>query len=174
MSDPINTKIKALWARFRSKAFRDGFVSSDVHSNIAAQIVTMREDRGWTQKELADRAGMAQSRISLLENPSYERTGLSVLKRIASAFDVGIAVRFVPFSNNLDWATDDRPTHLSVESFSDDQMPNRGARGSDWSVQATVYSGQPNRSTSISVSPANENIGFLIIDAIAADSKNAQ
>jgi transcriptional regulator with XRE-family HTH domain len=35
---------------------------------IAAQIKVLREQRGWTQKELADVSGMKQERICALED----------------------------------------------------------------------------------------------------------
>ncbi|MEO8927248.1 MAG: helix-turn-helix transcriptional regulator [Caulobacteraceae bacterium] len=157
MSDPIRKKIERLWAKFRSKAFREGFVSGELSTNVAAQIVTMREDRGWTQTQLATATGMAQSRISLLEDPSYEKMSVTTLKRLASAFDVGLAVRFVPFSDIVSWAVDDAPNHLSVQSFASEHMPNRANRGIDWVTRAMVYMSDPKTAKIVDVSPPNSN-----------------
>lgn len=118
----ILLRLRQLWAKFFDKAYRDEFVSSHLSSNIANQIATLRESRGWTQEELATAAGMKQSRISLLENPSNESVNMNTLKRIASAFDVGIAVRFVPYSNILNWAANPQNELLDVKSFQDDTI----------------------------------------------------
>jgi DNA-binding Xre family transcriptional regulator len=99
----------------------------------------MRKDRDWTQGDLATATGMAQSRISLLEDPSYERMSLTTLKRIASAFDVALMVRFVPFSEILRRAADDNEGHLSVVSFADDSAP--ALPSPEWNASATVHIG---------------------------------
>lgn len=139
MPNNTNTKITRLWARFRDKLFRDAFVESEISATIAAQIATMRKDRDWTQSDLANATGMAQSRISLLEDPSYDRMSITTLKRIASAFDVALAVRFVPFSEILRRAADDSEGRLSVASFAQDAGP--AMPDQEWSAFATVHIG---------------------------------
>lgn len=153
MSDPIRTKIEQIWARFRNKAYREGFVTAELSTNVAAQIAAMREDRGWTQSQLAEAAGMRQSRISVLEDPAYENMSVTTLRRLASAFDVGLAVRFVPFSDIVSWTVDTAPGHLSVKCFAEDRVPNRGSRGGDWVARAVVYSGDNLKTVKADVTP---------------------
>jgi transcriptional regulator with XRE-family HTH domain len=98
VSDDINLLRKQVWNALRDRAYRDTFVDSHIATNLAAQIYALREARGWTQAELAERAGMAQARISVMENPSYEQFTLSTLKRLRAAFDVALVVKFIPFS----------------------------------------------------------------------------
>lgn len=62
----------------------------------------MRDDRGWSQAELGNRTGKAQAWISKLESPDYEGFTLKTLTEMASAFDVGLEVRFVAFSKLVD------------------------------------------------------------------------
>jgi DNA-binding Xre family transcriptional regulator len=62
---------------------------------VAEQIVFLRQRRGWTQKQLAEKIGMKQSRISMLENPNYGNIELKTLSRIAAAFRVKLSVRFI-------------------------------------------------------------------------------
>lgn len=73
------------------------------HGNLllAAQIKVIREQRGWTQKELAKRAGMLQARISALENVEYDAWTVNTLRKLAKAFDVGLNVSFVPVSDAI-------------------------------------------------------------------------
>ena len=54
----------------------------------------MRRARGWTQKELAVRVGVSQSRIVVLEQ-WCGNVSLKTLRRIAVVFDVALIVRFV-------------------------------------------------------------------------------
>lgn len=56
-----------------------------------------------TQEALAKEAGMNQNAIYRLESPSYGRPTLTTLKRIASALDVALVVRLVPYSELVDW-----------------------------------------------------------------------
>lgn len=64
---------------------------------ISAQICALREDREWSQQELAQRSNIAQSRISLFEGAEYNGYSLATLRKLAKAFDVGLRVRFAPY-----------------------------------------------------------------------------
>jgi transcriptional regulator with XRE-family HTH domain len=113
-----------LWESFRDKARRDAFVSSHISNNTGAQIFALRESRGWSQEKLASETGMAQPRISILEG-GYENYSLRTLKRFASAFDVALVVRFVPFSELLDWVTDISEEKLAPVGFANDNISER-------------------------------------------------
>lgn len=90
-------KINRIWKRLASKVYRETYVTSSLDDRLAAQIRALRLVRGWNQSELAERCEMSQSRVSLLEN-SCSNASLNSLKRIASAYDVGLSVKFVSFS----------------------------------------------------------------------------
>jgi transcriptional regulator with XRE-family HTH domain len=81
----------------------------------------MREGRGWSQGKLAEEVGMAQPRISLLEG-GYEKYSLTTLKRIASTFDVAVVVRFVPFSELVDWVANLSEGRLAPVEFANDNL----------------------------------------------------
>ena len=59
MSPSISTMAKSLWKKMAGKEYRDSFAAAHISNNIAAQIAAMREAEGWTQKQLAQRAGMS-------------------------------------------------------------------------------------------------------------------
>lgn len=122
MFDFIGSRIRQLWRKFSDKGYRDAFVSSHVSSNIANQVSTLRESKGWTQQQLADAAGMKQSRISVLEDPENTSATLETLKRIASAFDLALAVRFVPYSDIVRWSVDPSESEICPRSFKDDSL----------------------------------------------------
>lgn len=80
--------------------YRHAFAESILDTSIAAQIKANREQRGWTQKELGERAPgkpIRQSTISEMEDVNYSKWSLSSLKRLAKAFDLRLVVRFESF-----------------------------------------------------------------------------
>ena len=102
------------------KQYRNNFVAEQINIGVPFQVAELRISRGWSQDELAQRAGMKQSRISQVENPDYGSLSISTLKRLAAAFDVALVVRFVPFSELISYvtATPYIVRGLSSESFS--------------------------------------------------------
>ena len=120
MPSSIISTINSIWKKMRRKPYRDAFIASHVSETVAAQIVLLRSARGWTQKQLAEKTSMKQSRISALEDPNYENYEVGTLKRIASAFDVGLTVRFVPFSDVVRWSATLGPHKLTIADFEND------------------------------------------------------
>jgi transcriptional regulator with XRE-family HTH domain len=113
----------------RGKKDRAKLVDSNVGKGIAFQIRATRELRRWNQGDLANAVGgMGQNNISRLEDPDYGKHTISSLKRIAEALDVALVVRFVPFSQYIDWLSGTpyldeglRPEALAVSSFEDEE-----------------------------------------------------
>jgi len=119
----VNTAL-AKWDLFHSLKdddYREGFMESHVYTGIAFQARTLREKRGMTQVALGTAAGMAQERISILEDPNAStKPTLNTLLRLAKAFGVGLQVRFVPYSKLLDDAVRTDEEELNARSFSDE------------------------------------------------------
>ena len=86
---------------FQDKEYRQAYADEFLNASIATQIKVLRDQRPWTQGELAEKAGMKQSRISLLENVNYSAWSLTTLKRLAEAFDVTLKVSFESYSARL-------------------------------------------------------------------------
>jgi transcriptional regulator with XRE-family HTH domain len=98
------------------------YLDSSIRQLLAMQLRSMREDRGWSQPELGEKAGgMKQSAIVRLEDPRYGKMTLSTLKRLAQAFDVAVIVRFSPFSEFIRWTTGLNEERLSPPSFDQEQ-----------------------------------------------------
>jgi hypothetical protein len=75
---------------------------------------------------------MTQNNISRLEDPDYGKHTISSLKRLADALDVALVVRFVPFSQYIDWLSGTphvdmglRPEALAVPSFEEEEKQGR-------------------------------------------------
>ena len=62
---------------------------------LGAEVRTLREQRGWSQTELASRAGMTQSAMARFEAGGTVPT-LPVLERIASALEMRLSVALIP------------------------------------------------------------------------------
>ena len=80
--------------KFRSHA---EFVSAKPHVTLTTgEVIRMlRELKGWTQSELANRAGISATNISLLENEKVE-IGKKRVEHLAKAFDVHPAIIMFP------------------------------------------------------------------------------
>lgn len=92
---------KRLASEFEDKDYAHAYMGERGDAEIAAQIRVLREQRGWTQAELAERSGMKQSRISALEDVNYDAWTVKTLRKLAEAFDVHVDVRFVPFTKAI-------------------------------------------------------------------------
>jgi ribosome-binding protein aMBF1 (putative translation factor) len=84
---------------------RDGFLADpEVQASyqelaprfaVVRQLIALREQRGWTQRQLADRAGMKQPQLARLETGQVEPK-LDTLQRLAKAMGCDVHVTFQP------------------------------------------------------------------------------
>lgn len=119
----IATTKKDLLASFKEREFREAFNLENVYTTICFQLRALREQREMTQGKLGKAAHMAPERISILEDPNAEsKPTLNTLLRLAGALDVGLDVRFVPFSKVLMHSVNTDFQELGVISF-DDELP---------------------------------------------------
>lgn len=90
---------------------------------IAKQIKDIRIDRGWTQEELGKRCGMKQSYIQRLETPyGAIRSTIDTLCRIAAAFDCGLELRFISWSEFVVYVLTITGSGVKVCKLEDDEM----------------------------------------------------
>src|SRR5215467_11540519 len=98
----MNELIESLRTEFHDEETRHIYAEDLLNSYIATQIKVLREKEGWTQSELAERAGMKQERISVLEDVNYSSWTASVLRRIAKAYDLRLSIKFESFGSYMD------------------------------------------------------------------------
>ena len=93
--------IDKLKAYFRDKETRHVYVDEFLNEYLATQIKVLREQREWSQKRLAEEAGVSPSYISTVEDVSNSSWTIPKLKSLAKAFDVVLNVSFVTFGERL-------------------------------------------------------------------------
>jgi transcriptional regulator with XRE-family HTH domain len=73
-------------------AIEDAQLSVD----ISMQIAKLRQEKGYTQKQLAGIANIQQSNISRLESPGYQGYTLKVLSKVVRALGAKLKIEIVP------------------------------------------------------------------------------
>ncbi len=111
-----------VWKKLQVKEYRDGYTEAQLSVEVPFQIRALRKARGWTQAQLAERCGIPQARISHVEQPGRDPLSLRTLYRLSAAFDVGLLVQFVPFSELVRREAAFDPKTFRVSSFKDDQL----------------------------------------------------
>lgn len=117
---------KKLLAKLQKKSYRSSYVAEHVRRGVAYQIRALRNQREWSQGELSKFLGKPQSVVSRLEDPSYGKVTVQTLLEVAAVFDVGLQVRFVPFSTFLQQSRDLSTESMKAQSF-DAEMEANGA-----------------------------------------------
>ncbi len=65
------------------------------HNDLVSQVINRRSELGWTQRELAKRAGTYQSRISKIETGEHDFR-LSTIVKIAEALNTEVLIHLIP------------------------------------------------------------------------------
>jgi transcriptional regulator with XRE-family HTH domain len=100
----------------KSKTARNAYVFENIKRMVPFQIRTMREERGWSQGRAGEALGKPQNVVSRLESPAYGKLTLQTLLDIAQGFDVGLLIKFVPFSRLVREYEDLSSKALSAQS----------------------------------------------------------
>ena len=117
----MKTKSEQMWENLSDPDFRKQFIDEHVDVGIAFQIRSLRNRQQLKQSDLGKLMNVKQPLVSSWENPDYGRYSLKTLKDLANAFDVGLLVRFVPFSKLIDWTVDLTSDVIAPPNFSEEQ-----------------------------------------------------
>ena len=108
--------------------FRHEYVNSFQDSKLAAQIAAFRKAAGMTQAELAERLDTAQSRVSAIESGDYSSWSLPTLRKLATVFDVALAVEFVSFKDAVGRIEKSGPRDFKIPAGYGDSGPASPSR----------------------------------------------
>lgn len=81
--------------RTRRRPEHPAYKDARIAYEIGAEVRALREQRGWSQTELAKRAGMTQSAMARFEAGGTTPT-LPVLERIAEALEMRLSLALAP------------------------------------------------------------------------------
>ena len=70
----------------------------DIRERFGARIRQLRNDQGWSQEELADRAGLHRTYIGSVER-GEQNLSLVNIERLAATLGVSLAKLFKPFAD---------------------------------------------------------------------------
>ena len=115
------TRHEQMWNSLRDPEFRKQLVDEHINVGIAFQIRGLRNRQKLRQKDLAERLSVEQPLVSAWENPNYGNYSLNTLKDMAKAFDVGLLVRFVPFSTLVSWTLNVTPNVIAPPNFDEEE-----------------------------------------------------
>jgi len=76
--------------------FRREYEQLEEEFAVAKEIIRLRKNKGWTQKELAERANTSQPAIARLESGNYQNVSLSFLRKLGDALDAVPVVHMRP------------------------------------------------------------------------------
>lgn len=115
-----NSMKELLREEFQDLEARRQYAADLLNAYIALQIKTLRQQRKWSQAQLARRAGKHQSQISEMESIDCSSWKVSELLKLAAAFDIALVVSFESFGDFLDDATHLGRPALERPSFKND------------------------------------------------------
>jgi transcriptional regulator with XRE-family HTH domain len=108
---------KNIWKHLKDRVFREAYVEEHVRAGVAYQIKAMREARGWSQAQFAEKCGKSQSNIARIEDPDYGKFSIQTLLEVAHTFDVWLSLEFVSFGKGLSRTANRSAAVLNVFSF---------------------------------------------------------
>jgi DNA-binding XRE family transcriptional regulator len=82
-------------ARAGDSAVEAAYAAAKLAFELGMRVRAMREERGWSQRDLAKLTGMTQPSIARFEAGGTNPT-LPILERIANAFDTTVSVELKP------------------------------------------------------------------------------
>lgn len=149
----------ALVGKLQGKEYRDAYLRASITHGLAHQIRINRELRNLSQTSLAEKCGKTttQVAISRLEDPAYGKFTLNTILKVASALDVAVLVRLVPYSKFLLETADKSVLGLFSKSFSEENLYAKQAL-----VTLTMAENKPQTSSYVSINPTPKSIGLRI------------
>ena len=118
----LSKSMEKSFHRLTKPSARHAFIEAEAVTAIAHQIRIVRQQRGWTQRELAKRLNTTQAAVSRLEDPNYGRLNVKTLVELAKVFDVALQVRFISLVTQFRKTWTVKREQLEVEAFEEESM----------------------------------------------------
>ena len=118
----LSTWSEKLVPKLTDRAYRHAYMEEGVKAWIARQVRALREQRDWSQDDLARESGKKQSAISRIEDPDYGQLTLQTLFDLAKAYDLPLLVQFVEWQDRLYRMEDVSTEALRKEPFDGEHL----------------------------------------------------
>ncbi len=92
---------EVLEEELKDHEFRRAYEESEEEFAVAKEIIRLRIAKGWTQRELAERAHTSQPAIARLESGNYRNVSLSFLRKLGTALGAVPVVHMEPVEDIL-------------------------------------------------------------------------
>jgi transcriptional regulator with XRE-family HTH domain len=112
--------IERLKKDLRDEEARYVYADTVTNAFVATQIKSLREERGFSQEQLATLIGTQQSGVSRLEKADYSAWKVETLRKLAKALGVRLRIRFEEFGTLRDEITGFDDRNLLPRRFEDD------------------------------------------------------
>ena len=88
-----------MYEQLKDEDFKKEYDRLEPEFNVMQAVINARKQCHFTQRELSEKTGIAQSDISKLENGNGNPT-ISMLQRLADGMNMQVKLEFVPKSIN--------------------------------------------------------------------------
>jgi transcriptional regulator with XRE-family HTH domain len=105
---------------FRDAEYRQAYAEDFLNTYVATQIQVLREQRGFSQEQLAELIGTKQPGVSRLENVNHSSWKTDTLRKVAGALDVWLKISFESYADLVTDATRFGREILERPKFEDD------------------------------------------------------
>jgi len=136
----VNPLLERMSSDFQDENARYAYADSVTNAFISAQIKALREDRQFSQAELAALIGTKQSGVSRLEKADYSSWKIETLRKLARAFHVRLWVSFEAFGSLPDDLGGFDHEYLAPPKFEDDPAFKTTANDSEGQFERSTAS----------------------------------
>jgi ribosome-binding protein aMBF1 (putative translation factor) len=123
----VNELLDQLKQDFQNKEARYVYAESVGNAYVSEQIKRLREDRGFSQEDLAALIGTKQSGVSRLQSRYYSAWKVETLRKLAKAFGVRLRISFEEFGTITEDVAGFTEGKLVPRKFADDPIFNPSA-----------------------------------------------
>lgn len=121
-----------LTSKLQDPEYRESFFLAEASAEIARQLITLRKLRGYSQSELAERAGTQQPAVSRAEQADYQNWSFTTLRKLTNAMAGRLRVIIEPLEDVLaEYAPEE---HKPILLTDDGQKKKEDARKSSSSA----------------------------------------
>lgn len=114
----MSDRSKLINRLLHERDFRAAYIRAKLDVLIPSQLRALRNEK--TQSQIAEETGMKQARISAMETPGLVNFNRETLVRMAATHNVGLVVKFVPFSEMLEWENGYSQDDFNIARLSED------------------------------------------------------